>query len=243
MFVLGVPRSGTTLVEQIIAAHPQAHGGGELSFVPEMLSALTALGGGAEFPDCLDAITAEEFGDAVSGYLSRMAAIGPDKLRVVDKSPFNHRYLGLLADLFPGAHFIYCRRNERDIGLSCYFQNFSSPLAWATDLGDIGHYIRGYGLLMEHWGEVLGSRIHEVSYERLVADPEPAVRDLIDAVELHWDDRCLNFDKSKNLVQTASKWQVRQPIYNQSVGQWRHYETPLAPLLDKLRGSSVNDVG
>lgn len=243
VFILGVPRSGTTLVEQIIAAHPQAHGAGELPFVAETAAALCALGSGAEFPDCLGSITPEEFRDAASGYLSRIAAIRPGNSRIIDKSPFNHRYLGLLSSLFPRAHFIYCHRDERDVGLSCYFQNFSAPLPWSTDLLDIGHYIRGYNLVMEHWGEELGSRIHKVSYERLVADPESEIRDLIDAVDLPWDDRCLNFEKSKNLVQTASKWQVRQAVYSHSVGQWRHYEAQLAPLFEALQGSSVDEVG
>lgn len=234
LFVLGVPRSGTTLVEQILASHPEVHGGGELTFVPEMISALKALGGGTAYPDCLAAVTREELGDAVSGYLSRMIALAPGRSRVIDKSPFNHRYVGLLASLFPNARFIYCRRDARDTGLSCFSQNFTSPLSWSTDLSDIGHYIRDYEKMMTHWKSVLGARIHEVAYEYLAEDPGTSIRQLIEAATLPWDDRCLMFDKSRNVVKTASKWQVREPVYNRAVGQWRNHQAQLAPLIETL---------
>ena len=234
VYVVGVPRSGTTLVEQILAAHPGAHGGGEMTLIPALVHQIRDAGEGRRYPECIEGLDGERLAEFGRAYLDRLAAAGGGADRVVDKSLFNERHLGLIVTLFPNAKIIYCRRDRRDTGLSCYFQNFTDPLPWSTDLDEIGHYIQDYEKMMSHWINVLPVPIHEVSYEQLVADPAPVIRGLIDFVELPWDDRCLRFDQADSVVFTASKWQVRQPIYNQSVGQWKDYASWIEPLLTAL---------
>jgi hypothetical protein len=149
---------------------------------------------------------------------------------VVEKTPANFLYLGLLAFLFPKARVVHCRRDARDVAISCYFQNFTAPLAWSTDLADIARYVRAYRRLMVHWQDVLPLAMLTVDYERLVADPEPESRRLVDFLGLPWDEACLRFHESRRTVRTASSWQVRRPIYTGAVGRWRAYASHLADL-------------
>ena len=225
VFIVGLPRSGTSLVEQIAASHGAVFGGGELGQVADP----------AAFPDSalgLDETAARAW---AGGILERFKA-ADDAQRKIDKTPFNFLYLGLLAVILPKARIIHCRRDPRDVGLSCYFQNFVAPHAWATDRGDIGRYIRAYEKLMAHWRAVLPLPMLEVVYEDLVADVEQGSRALIDFLGLPWDEACLDFHRNDRLVRTASNWQVRQPVYSSSVGRWRDYEEFLGPLLDGMGG-------
>ncbi len=205
VFVVGMPRSGTTLVEHIAASHPAVHGAGEVNWIAE-----SDVSGGA--------------------YLERLRALAPGALRVIDKTPFNFLHLGKIATRFPRARIVHCRRQARDLCLSCYFQNFVAPYPWSTDIADLGRYLGACERLMEHWRAVLPVAFHEVRYEDLVADQERESRRLIEALGLPWDDACLRFHDTRRTVRTASNWQVRRPLYATSVGRWRTYEKWLGAL-------------
>lgn len=229
VFVVGMPRSGTTLVEQILASHPDAIGVGE----PDAVAAV-ADGLGDSFPRSaldLDKARAIEIG---TDYLSALEAARGGSARIVDKTPRNFIFLGLIALLLPGARVIHCRRDARDVGLSAYFQNFVAGQAWSTDLTDIGRYLRAYRSLMAHWREALPVPEFDIEYESLVAAPETQVRRLLDYVGLPWDEACLRFHETERTVLSASAAQVRRPFYGGAVGRWRAYEDPLRPLLSIL---------
>jgi tetratricopeptide (TPR) repeat protein len=223
VFVLGMPRSGTSLVEQIVASHPSARGAGELQFWLN-----TGRANNAELRQgILGESVRKKLAEDYSGVL---ALQGPDALRVVDKTNFNCDYLGLLHSVFPKARIIYMRRDPIDTCLSCYFQHFSG-LGFTMDLSDLAHYYRVHRRLMKHWVTALAAgTVLEVPYEELVADQVAWTHRILDFLELEWDDRCLSFDKTERPVNTASAWQVRQKIYSRSVQRWRHYERFIGPL-------------
>ena len=232
VFIVGMPRSGTTLVEQIVASHPDATGIGERVEMVNM--ARTIAGEGARFPDGMASLTAENVLELAQGHLVQIAELGDGAARIADKMPFNILYLGLIHILFPRAKIIYCRRHPLDTGLSCYFQNFVQSHPWTCDLGHIGHYTNGSIDLMNYWGRVMPEAILELDYENLVADQEEWTRRIIDHIELDWHPECLNFHRADNAVRTASKWQVRQPVYSNAVARWKPYQTQLQPLIDVL---------
>jgi len=234
VFIVGMPRSGTTLVEQICASHSRVFGAGELHDIDRIA---TALGGGRSHD-----ITARR-GDAGIGrqladaHIARLRGLGGDAVRVIDKMPDNILQVGLIATLFPRARIIYCRRDARDTALSCYFQLFSGGLMhFAYDLADCGWRNRETERLGAHWLRVLGQRMMELRYESLVADLEGESRRLIGFLGLDWEPACLEFHRTERTVTTASHWQVRQPLYSASVGRWRHYERHLGPLQATLGG-------
>ena len=240
VFIVGMPRSGTTLVEQILSSHPQAHGAGELGDLEQLVADLPAkLGTTLRYPKCvpqLDRITGERVAQA---HLDSLRQRGGAASRVIDKMTVNFLHLGLIALLFPRARIIHCRREPRDTCLSCYFHNFASPgLGFAFDLGDLGFYYRQYQRLMEHWEKVLPIRVHHLDYEELVADQEKHTRELLGYCGLEWDERCLAFHQTRRVVKTASALQVREPIYRKSVGRWQPYEKHLGPLLEALAGAT-----
>ena len=228
--VVGMPRSGTSLVEQILASHPAVFGAGELPF----WNAAANSRSGAESGD---AIGAEALGRLGSEYLAQLRARAADAERVVDKMPENFRHLGLIHAALPGARIIHVSRNAVDTCLSIYFKDFRATLAYATDLDDLAHEYRLYRRLMQHWREVLPEdAILELPYEALVAEPERWSRRLLEFVGLPWDARCLDFAATRRSVVTASRWQVRQKISAGSVGRWHNYASHLAPLMPLLQG-------
>jgi tetratricopeptide (TPR) repeat protein len=224
VFVLGMPRSGTSLVEQIIASHPSAKGAGELQFWLDT--------GRANEGELRQGILGEPVRKKLAeDYLAILALHGPEALRVVDKAVFNCDYIGLLHSVFPEARIVYMRRDPIDICLSCYFQNFLTGLRFTMDLSDLADYYRVNQRLMNHWLTALpAGTVLEVPYEGLVADQVAWTHKILDFLELEWDDRCLSFDKTEHTVNTASAWQVRQKIYSRSVERWRHYEKFIGPL-------------
>lgn len=232
VFIVGMPRSGTTLTEQIIASHPQAHGAGELPDIALIARRLTPALATADMASAtMDTLLA----DARRRYLAAaMRHADTSATRLVDKAPLNFFHLGLIALLFPNARIIWCRRDPRDIAVSIYGENFALEEKLATDLGDIGHYINAQTRLMRHWQSVLPLPIHESRYEELATTLEPQSRQLIEFIGLPWDSACLDFHLNDRGVQTPSRWQVRQPIHTRSVGRWRHYAVALQPLLDVL---------
>jgi tetratricopeptide (TPR) repeat protein len=226
VFVVGMPRSGTSLTEQILASHPQVHGAGELLYWIFAADAERAA------PPEQRAARINELGRA---YLEGLATQAPDASRVVDKLPVNFRHIGLIHAALPGARFIHLERNSLDTCLSIYFQGFSAAHPYATDLGDLAHYYHEYRRLMAHWRTALPPRaLLEVRYEDLVDDPEGWSRRMLAHIGLPWDPRCLEFHRTDRPVLTASNWQVRQPISKGSVGRWHRYEQYLAPLREAL---------
>jgi len=224
VLVVGMPRSGTSLVEQIIASHPQAYGAGELNFWTVVMrkheAALRK-----EFP------AGQLRSKLAADYLQVLSGHSADAARVVDKAPVNVDYLGLILGVFPNARIIHLQRNPIDTCLSCYFQQFPPSLNYTLELSDLEHYYREYRRLMAHWRSVLpADALLDVPYAELTADQEAWSRRIIEFIGLPWDDRCLAFEKTARPVNTASVWQVRQKIYRTSVERWRHYEKFIGPL-------------
>ena len=237
VFIIGMPRSGTTLVEQILASHPEVFGAGELRDVQIWAQELQAYLGCAEpYPECTTQLDRDSARDLAQGYIDHLVEFAPNVLRVCDKMPQNFRHLGLIALLLPRARIIHCRREALDVCLSCYFQDFSRQ-PFSYDLGQIGSYYREYERLMAHWTETLAQPILEVQYEHLVADTEMVSRKMIEFCGLEWDNACLAFHKTDRAVLTASQWQVRQPVYKSSVQRWKRYEKHLGVLLRELNGT------
>jgi tetratricopeptide (TPR) repeat protein len=226
VFIAGMMRSGSSLVEQIIASHPRAFGAGELDFWNEASHRHER--SLREAPP--DAPLARRLADS---YLRELARHSADAARVVDKSLFNANHLGLIHLALPRARIVYTSRDPLDTCLSCYFQDFSSAANFTMDLSDLAHYYREHHRLMEHWRRALpAGALLEVPYSELVADPEKWSRRIIEFIGLPWDARCLEYHRTPRAVGTASKWQVRQPIYSHSVGRWRHYRKHIGPLLE-----------
>lgn len=235
VFVVGMPRSGTSLVEQILDCHPDVFGAGELRDIGEIATSLKAAGnsGGprAEFIHDVNQVAIDM---AAQRHLERLHELAGDAKRVTDKMPYNFLHLGFISLLFPGARVIHCVRDPLDTCLSCYFQNFRSGNFHSFDLQNVGGFYVQYQRLMRHWQDVLDIPILEVRYEEHVAEPEKVCREMLDFLGLDWDSRCLEFHESKRVVRTASREQVREPIYTRSAGRWRNYERHLGPLKEAL---------
>lgn len=238
VFVLGMPRSGTTLVEQILSAHPDVYGYGELTELGRIAKEMPQrIGSVQRWPEAAAALRADTVREAANDYLgSLQERHATPAARLVDKAPTNFFHIGLIALLFPKAAIVWCRRDPRDICTSIYSENFGLSQTHATDLSDIGFFYRQHSRLMRHWLEVAGSQIYSCRYEALIADPEGQSRNLLKAVGLPWDDRCLRFHEGDRPVLTPSRWQVRSPIYSGAIGRWKRYEKHLAPLLQALEG-------
>jgi tetratricopeptide (TPR) repeat protein len=235
VFIIGMPRSGTSLVEQILANHPAVFGAGELRHI-ERIGKSLKLTPAAEDGDCAQLSDPEQkvLDAAAESHLERLRALGGDALRVTDKMPYNFMHLPLIWMLFPRARVIHCVRDPIDTCLSCYFQNFARGNFYSFDLLNAGLYYKLYEKVMEHWRGNLDMPLLQVRYEEHVAEPEQVCRELLDFIGLEWDARCLDFHESKRVVKTASRDQVRQPIYTRSAGRWRHYENYLGPLKEAL---------
>ncbi|MFO1435909.1 MAG: sulfotransferase [Gammaproteobacteria bacterium] len=236
IFVVGMPRSGTSLVEQIISSHPKAHGAGELYYIPQVAHGLhVLLKTNAQFPSICTQLDSENAKQIIEPYLALLRWHSPTAERVVDKMPTNFRYLGLIATLFPNARIIHCERDPMDTCLSIYFHRFARGHEYSFELQAIGHHYRNhYQRLMTHWNSALPDRIYTCNYEQLIADPETQARKLIAACGLPWDDACLAFHATKRQVRTASIAQVREGIYTRSKERWRNYEKYLGPLKEAL---------
>ena len=234
IFVLGMPRSGTTLVEQIIASHPEVYGAGEL---PDFMAIAQreVAGTDAGFPNNVAALDQADLTKRATQYIAGLQARAPASRHITDKMPANFLAIGLIHLMLPNAKIIHVNRNPIDTCLSCFMQLFSNNQEQTYDLFELGKYYADYARLMQHWRNVLpaGSFL-DVQYENIVAEQETQSRRIINFCGLDWNDACLDFYKNKRLIGTASKAQVRQAIYNSSVERWRPYEKFLSPLLDAL---------
>ncbi len=233
VLVVGMPRSGTTLAEQILASHPRVHGAGELPYWNGAASRYAATGADAGS----DASLREMAGD----YLALLGELSHGALRVVDKMPANFMFLGLIHAALPLARILHLERNPIDTCLSIYFQDFGSAHTYANDLDDLAHYYGEYRRIMNHWRRTLPAGvILDVPYEGLVRNPEDWSRTMVEFIGLPWDARCRDFHRTARTVSTFSKWQARQPVNAASVERWRHYEkfvAPLRSLLYSVQGS------
>ena len=234
ILIVGMPRSGTTLVEQILASHPAVYGGDELGALQALANDLPSRLGGKPYPDCVAKISRSLVRRVGERYVAALRARGGDATRITDKMPANFLHLGLLALALPRARIVHCVRHPLDVAVSIWFHQFTQGHAYSWRLADIGAYYRAYRGLMAHWHAVLPIPVHDLHYEQLVADPEPNVRAMLEACGLAWDPACLDFHRTRRAVHTASAWQVRQPINARAVGRWRAYENELAELRGQL---------
>jgi tetratricopeptide (TPR) repeat protein len=235
VFIVGMPRSGTSLVEQVLASHPAVFGAGELIHINRIANNLhITLHSQQHFPQCIDQLTEAAANELAAGYLQHLEALSPNAMRVTDKMPHNFLNLGLIELLFPGARVIHCRRNPMDNCLSCFTHDLSGSHAYSYDLAMLGEYYRAYQQLMQHWQQVLTIPLLQLDYEALVTNQEAVTRQLLAFCELEWDMRCLHFYESSRVTATASYDQVRQPLYQGAIGKWRDYENHLRPLNQAL---------
>jgi tetratricopeptide (TPR) repeat protein len=237
IFVLGMPRSGSTLIAQILASHPQVHAAGELTTFETMEARGAFLAGDSPlpYPECVSALGGDPWRWLAETYLAALPPLEREKLRIVDKLPGNFLRVGLIRLMLPNARIIHTTRPPVDTCLSCYFKLFTTGLPFSYDLAELGRYYRGYSELMAHWRSVLPPGVMlDVSYEDVVDDLEGQAKRLIDYCGLAWDSRCLRFHEAIRPVKTASAVQVRQPLFRSSLDRWRRYGAQLGPLLDVL---------
>jgi len=236
IFIVGMPRSGTTLVEQILSMYSEVAAAGELADIGALVGELEETLKHTSPASDITQLSREQCDCLAQRYLDLLAGRYPNALQVTDKMPQNFLHLGWIALLFPGARVIHCVRDPLDTCLSCYFQMFTGDHPYAYDLTNLGVYYRQYQRLMRHWREVLDIPIFDVRYEALVRDPDTLGQAMVEFCGLKWDKRCLDFHKSERSVATASFQQVRRPIYSSSLGRWRHYSEYLDPLRQPFTG-------
>ena len=241
IFIVGMPRSGTSLTEQILASHPDVAGAGELNDINDIAASLPKLINiTKEYPFCIESLTLEAIDKSAQRYLNKINEISQTSRYVTDKMPHNFMHVGLLSLLFPGSRIIHCMRDPRDTCLSIYFQNYAWLHRYSSDLEWLGTYHNEYNRLMQYWKNTLSIPILEFHYEETVNDQEAMTRKLLDFCDLEWNDQCMEFHKSKRHVVTASYDQVRQKMYTQSQARWKNYEPNIQPLLNSL-GNSITE--
>jgi hypothetical protein len=238
VFIVGMPRSGTTLVEQILSAHPDVHGAGEIANLASLIARVSGPDG-STYPFWAKALGVSDFGVLGETYLDSLPTGDAGRGRTTDKRVANFEHLGLIHLCLPGARIIHCRRDPRDVALSCFASRFSDGQGFADDLVELGRYWHAYDRLMAHWRRVLPpGRMLEVDYEAVVEDTEGWARRLVDHCGLDWDAACLQFHTSGREVRTGSFAQVRRPIYTGSIGRWRRFAAQLAPFIEVIEGAA-----
>ena len=252
VFVLGMPRSGTTLVEQILAGHSKIFGAGELGVIPSRIQGLNRwerhVGSGRQYPDCVDDLTPYVSQKIAQGMITELKELAAedktDALHVVDKLPHNFENIGIIKFFFPNAKIISVRRDPRDIAISNYFTDYQAKhggMGFAYDLTHIGEQLADHNMMMHHWQEIFPGEILEVNYEDVVEDLEGSARRMLDYIGVDWQPEVLDFNKLDRAVKTASVWQVRQPIYKTSTAKWKRYERFLKPLIKGTNAKILPD--
>lgn len=234
VFIVGMPRSGTSLLEQILSCHSQVHARGETKDVGSLAAKIPY------YPDGVRNLTPEKLDAMAEAYLQHLRQIAPSASRVTDKLPGNYRFVGIISQVFPEARIINCRRDPRDLCLSNFMIEFGDGLTYSYDLESLARACQEYQALMEHWKAALPIPVLDVRYEDLIADPRTWIEKILAFCDLEWEDACLDFHQSKRVMATASYDQVRQPLYKSSVARWKHYEQQLEPVsrILGLRGDS-----
>lgn len=225
IFVCGMFRSGSTLIDQMLGSHPDITAGGELDFLPWLIA--RNLG---PYPQRVSGVSSAELQRIGEEYLSKTGELFPDAVNLTDKRPDNFLHLGLVKAMFPRARIVYTRREKRDTCMSMFFQQFGGNLSYATDIDDTADYYDQHARLMGHWEACFGENIFTVDYDELVLSPEPVLRNLLEFLGVDWDARCLEFQRSGDAVKTASVWQVREGLHQSSSGRWRNYEALIPSL-------------
>jgi hypothetical protein len=222
-------RSGSTLLEQMLAGHPQITAGGELDFLPHI--AQTAL---APFPESIASAPPQRLQALAAQYLNRLAELFPGAAYVTDKRPDNFLYIGLIKRMFPDAKIVHTTRDPLDNCLSIFFLHLDQRMSYALDLMDIGHHYRQYLRLMAHWKSLFAADIIDIHYDALVREPKPVAERLLAFLDLEWNEQCLAVPPTGRAIKTASVWQVREPLHVRSSGRARHYARELGELRDYL---------
>ncbi len=243
VFIIGMTRSGTTLIEQILASHPQVFGAGEIDLFDRAAGSIrNALPGRPPFPEMIQAMSAAHLRTLGAFYVDRIARQAPAAERITDKMTVNFLFAGLIHLALPDATIIHAVRDAADTCVSCFATHFTKAHAHTYDLAELGRYYRHYQALMAHWRDVLPrGRIMDVQYEELIADPQSVARRIVAHCGLAWDARCLDFHHTKRAIRTASAGQVRKPIYKDSVGRWRKFKPFLGPLFAELEPGAPHD--
>lgn len=238
VFIVGTPRSGTTLTEQILSSHPAVFGAGELKYISELATnKYHTQNTEKKYPERVLALTTDNIQKEAGIYLDKISRhLASGMSRVTDKMPMNFLHLGYISILFPKARIIHCRRNPLDACLSMYFQSFHTEQQYSFDLTNLAYWYRDYIKIMQHWNTIMEGKILNVDYNDTVNNIENVARKLIDFCGLDWDPGCVEFHKTSREVQTASLWQVRQPIYKTSLQRWKRYERHIGVLKEVLEG-------
>lgn len=239
IFIVGMPRSGTSLVEQILGQHPLVAAGGELTLIDDLLQTLPERVAACGYKVGLDQVTSETMTGMATDYLQATQHLAGGHRYLTDKMPGNFMHLGAICRLFPRVRVVHVVRNPLDVCFSCYTQPFSVGHGYATDLTALGRYFVDYTKLMQHWRNWLGSQLIEVSYERVVSNPQVEIPSLLARLQLPWHEGCLAPESSKRTVQTASYAQVRHSIHTRSIGRANHYLKWLTPLQDELQRGGI----
>lgn len=237
VFIVGMPRSGTTLLEHMLARHPDVEGAGEIPYFTMLERAGRALHdpAGQRSPHWQERLTLAYRNELRAQFDSILSDAGAQARFVTDKMPFNFAQLGMITCLYPGAKIIHCTRDASDIGLSCFIETFGDTHDWSFRLADIGHYYRQYQRLMSHWSSLFGARMFELRYRDLIEQPEATLRSVFDFLGLEWRDEWASYARQSRSIRTPSNWQVRQPLYTSSLGRAAHYRAHLGALCDALK--------
>jgi tetratricopeptide (TPR) repeat protein len=236
VFIVGMPRSGTSLVEQILASHPDVYGAGEINDLFDLIRKISTADSSRQFPDCMIDFDAEAFASLGKDYIAGIRNHSKTAKYITNKMPQNFLHIGFIKAILPNARIIHCNRDPMDNCLSILKNYFIKGHTYSYDMTELGQYYNLYLDLMEYWRNTLPGSIYELSYEKLVTDQEDQIRKLLDYCTLPWDDACLEFHKTRRIVKTASNAQVRRPIYTDSVKLWKKYEKQLEPLAAAIYG-------
>lgn len=234
VFIVGMPRSGTSLVEQIISSHSDVHGAGEITSLWNIANDISGAMNLLDYCKNIRTIDDETINTYAARYLEEIEAISDGYKICTDKLPHNFMHIGLIELLFPGAHIVHCRRHPFDTCLSIYFKNFNDNHKYSRNLSELARFYQSYMALMEHWDKTSSLTIHTVDYEMLVNKPELYIKSMIDSVGLEWDEACLSHHKSDRKVMTPSHDQATKPIYQHAVYRWKNYQNHISPLSEVL---------